>query len=419
MQSSSVDITSDEFEAIKSSMCPPENPFLCTTKTDSMGLCRKDPKDCGDRHLKTDSDESDKSAKTKKTESNQFGYHTNNITDYCGSYNPEYMIEYDGGDSLPKSFKVLTWNIWGMNKRREHGDKFMLLSELMMLRMEEVVKQLVKEDPDVVMIQEMSFDALGMIKGFMRKYNLSDKYTGYGHNFSRFSPDKMEAGIGRDLENYVFSKYTPSKIKQFSLAGNLGYTTAITCVCFDDVCIVGTYLQAGSKNSPGQEEIWYHYSRCRLEQLKAINEIINEECADQTVILCGDFNMDLDGSKKEWPEVRGVKNMGVVDTWRAVYPDTKQHPGFTEDTDINHMRWNMKFMEKRYRYDGILLKNSKTKLIVTDSKMIGLESIPMADDMYREFLRVLSNKNSKHSPRSQTYHPSDHFGVMTTFSRSK
>lgn len=408
-----VDITSEEFEAIKAEICPPDKPFQCTTSTKSMGLCRKKPEDCRDRKIKYDSD---KTTVVDSSGANQYGYHTNNLTDFGGDFSEEYTVRYEKSDKLPKVFKVLTWNIWGMIKRKDSGAKYMLLSELMMLRMDKIVKEIAKRDPDVVILQEMSYESLGLIRGYMRQYGLLGKYHGYGENFTKYTPGNMESSIGRDLETYVFSKYVPEFITQYSLSGNLGYTTGVVFVSFGEVCVVGCYLQAGSKNSPGQESVWFHYARCRREQLEAIGQMITKTCPKSTVILCGDFNMHLDGNKKEWPEIKGIKELEVSDTWRIAYPDMDEYPGFTEDTSINHMRWNMKFMEKHYRYDGIFLKNSGILLSVDDCAMVGLQGFPMDDDMYKEFLRVLSNKSSRGEPRSQTYHPSDHFGIMTTFS---
>ena len=82
----SVDITSIDFDAIKSTKCPVDKPFMCTTKTDAMGLCRKSPQDCRDRNL--DHDLNSSTASELNKESNQFGYHTNNITDFADSANP-------------------------------------------------------------------------------------------------------------------------------------------------------------------------------------------------------------------------------------------------------------------------------------------------------------------------------------------
>lgn len=409
-----IDITSEEFEAIKATTCPPEKPYMCTTSTKSMGLCRKKLEECRDRNIKYATENIVSSSDSSGP--NQYGYHTNNLTDFGGDYSEEYTIRYEKSDKLPKMFKVLTWNIWGMIKRKDNGAKYMLLSELMILRMEKVVSEIAKSDPDIIIFQEMGYESLGLVRGFMRKFGLLSKYHGFGENFTKFTPGNMETSIGRDLETYVFSKYIPEFITQYTLSGNLGYTTGVVFVSFSGICVVGCYLQAGSKNSPGQENVWFHYARCRLEQLEAIGKMINETCPKSTVILCGDFNMHLDGHKKDWPEIKGIKDLGIADTWRIRYPDVDDYPGFTEDTTINHMRWNMKFMEKHYRYDGIFLKNKKTLLSVDECKIIGTHGYQMEQDMYEEFIRVLSNKNSQAEPRSQTYHPSDHFGILTTFS---
>ena len=360
-------------------------------------------------------------SKTKKTEDlvlpNQYGYHTKNLTDSCGVFTEEYTINYENYDNLPKKFKVLSWNIWGMIKRNGSGAKYMLLSELMILRIKKIVREIAKTDPDVILLQEMSYESLGIIRGFMRKFGLLNKYQGYCENFIKFSPGNIETSINRDLETYVFSKYVPKYITQYSLSGNLGYSTSVVFVSFGEICIIGCYLQAGSKHSPGQESVWFHYARCRYEQLGAIDRMIKTTCPKSTIILCGDFNMHLDGNLIDWPETKGLYILDMVDTWRSKYPSVTEYPGFTEDTTINHMRWNMKFMEKHYRYDGIFLKNKKIPLRIIDCKMIGLRGYPMDDDMFKEFLRVLSNNDSKAKPRSHTYHPSDHFGIITYFSR--
>jgi exonuclease III len=356
--------------------------------------------------------------KNSTKQSNQYGYHTNNLTDYCGDFVKEYQINYDDPDHLPKKFKVLTWNIWGMIKRT-NGEKYMLLNELMIMRMKKVVKEIIDNDPDVIIFQEVGYEALGMIRSFMRHYGILSHYKGFGQNFINYSPDTIEKEIKRDLEIYVFSKYTPKHIIQYTLHGNLGYTTGVIILNFEEINIMGCYLQAGSKKSPGQSDVWFHYARCRQEQLEAIGNIINKECSDSLVILCGDFNMHLDGSESsmddEWPELKTIKKLKLIDTWRLKYTDKEKYPGYTEDTSINHMRWNMKFMEKHYRYDGIFV-NNQIRLHIMDSILVGLKSYPMDDDMFDQFMKTLGNKSldgEKH--RTKTYHPSDHFGVMTSF----
>lgn len=346
---------------------------------------------------------------------NQYGYRSDFFGTKCDTSKLEFKIVYENPQKLPKIFKVLTWNVWGMNKQSECGDKYMLLSELMLFRMEKIVGVIEKEQPDVIVFQEMSYESLGMIKSFMRKNGLLKVFAGYGENFSKFSPDNFLKGVNRDLDIYVFSKYVPKFITQYSQPGNLGYTNPITIISFDEMYVLGCHLQAGSKYSHGQKKVWKEYARCRSEQLIGIGDIIKKECSDRTVILCGDFNMNLDGNEDEWPEVKKLNELKLIDSWRVIYPKTDKSQGFTEDTKINHMRWNMKFIEKQFRYDGILFND--TKLTPIKTSLVGTESVEMNNDMFVEFMRVLGNKSIIEKTRSNTYHPSDHFGVMTTFSQ--
>jgi hypothetical protein len=356
--------------------------------------------------------------KREYSEPNQFGYHTNNLEDYCGIHEEEFRIEPSKPQSLPKVFKVLTWNIWGLNKRDHSGEKYLFLSELMMLRMEKIVSIIVEADPDIIIFQEMSYESLGMIKGFMRQSGI--KYNIYCENFSKYNPEKFDKVINRDLDTCVFSKYVPSFITQHKIPGNLGYWLPVTFVSFGEICIVGCHLQAGSKHSPGQEKVWHHYSRCRTEQLFAIKHAISTICPDKTIIMCGDFNMHLDGNKSSWPEIKWIADFKVIDTWRCLYPKKAVARGFTEDTDVNHMRWHMKFIKKKFRYDGFFLKNSLSPhalLVPISATLIGTEGYLMDDDMFDNFLKVMGNTSKESETLSKSYHPSDHFGVMTTFSR--
>jgi exonuclease III len=361
---------------------------------------------------------------------NQFGYHTRNLEDICDSFEEEYTIRLSNTEKIPSVFKVLTWNIWGMNKRHNkekekakekgNGEKYILINELMVLRMKKVVKIINEKDPDVILLQEMTYESLGIFKGFMRLFGLTKKYKEYCYNFYQYGPDTLEQKINRDMETYVLSKYTPNTISQYTIPGNLGYSTGAVVISFDNLNIVGCHLQAGSKYSPGQEAYHHYYSKCRSQQLSAINSIIEKFCPNKTVILCGDFNMDLDGDIDEWPETEEVKKLKMTDSWRNIYNDKEEHPGFTEDTKINHMRWNIKFIEKQFRYDAILFKNVCTNIIPIETTLVGTKGYILDDVFFEEFSRIMSSKKttSDYKLRSTSYHPSDHFGVMTTFAIS-
>ncbi len=75
----------------------------------------------------------------------------------------------------------------------------------------------------------------------------------------------------------------------------------------------------------------------------------------------------------------------IVDVWPALRP---QDDGFTEDTTINLMRYDMKNKHRHVRFDRILLKGRHWAAI--EIELLGTEPIS------RELPRVF---------------PSDHFGV--------
>lgn len=359
----------------------------------------------------------------KVNQTNQYGYTSDHLEKFCGTYKEEYTIELETNEKtgkLPKSLKIMSFNIWGMIKQHYSGEKYQLVFELMMLRMKKIVNIIITEDPDIVMLQEMSHESLGMINNFLRQKKATKKYKGFGHNFSIIKPGEMEEKLGRDLDTYVLTKYEPNFITQYCIPGNLGYTTGLIMLSFNEICVMGCHLQAGSKYSPGQDKVYHHYSRCRSEQLEAISKIINNKISKESIILCGDFNMDLDGDKKEWPEIEMFNDLKMIDSWRCVYPDKKVQPGLTEDTHINHMRWNMKFIEKQFRYDGIMFKSISKKITPISSVLVGTKGFKMDDDLFDVFMKTMSSINDLSGDhikiRSQTYHPSDHFGVMTTFS---
>ena len=73
------------------------------------------------------------------------------------------------------------------------------------------------------------------------------------------------------------------------------------------------------------------------------------------------------------------------DVWPALRPD---EDGFTEDTSINLMRYDMKDKHRHVRFDRVLLKGRQWA--AADIELLGTE--PIAAELPRVF-------------------PSDHFGV--------
>ena len=60
----------------------------------------------------------------------------------------------------------------------------------------------------------------------------------------------------------------------FGVEGNLSYNNSMLMIEFDDFIVFNVYLQAGTKNSPGQQNLWFNYSRCRYHEYLSIQNYI-------------------------------------------------------------------------------------------------------------------------------------------------
>ncbi|BBY29051.1 hypothetical protein GCM10023114_10850 [Mycolicibacterium sediminis] len=114
--------------------------------------------------------------------------------------------------------------------------------------------------------------------------------------------------------------------------------------------------------------------RLRARQLRRIFGLLRP--APDAVIL-GDFNM------------RNAEDRRIVAPYRDVWPSLHpKEPGYTEDTTINHMRYDMKDKHRHVRFDRVLVKGGAWS--ATEIDLLGTE--PVSPDLPRVF-------------------PSDHFGI--------
>jgi endonuclease/exonuclease/phosphatase family metal-dependent hydrolase len=182
---------------------------------------------------------------------------------------------------------------------------------------------------------------------------------------------------------------------------------------FDNLIIFNVYLQAGTRNSPGQKDLWFNYSRCRYNEYLAIGRYLKDNKINKPIVVLGDFNTNLNGTIDEWPELKAFKQLNLQDSWLEKYDN---NGGFTEDTSINLMRWNVKFEEKIYRIDGIFY--TKDKLKTSNIKILGNIPIDIDKDMQQKFkdIRIpeIPKKDElirKNGDQIQLW-PSDHFAVL-------
>lgn len=395
----------------KSDQCPDNAPILCGRTSVARGLCVDKPNHCRQRSKTL---RKIPTPRVKNEKGAHFGYTEGDLGRSC--YFPKdslvlnYYQKYYDGEPVPENFSCLTYNMWGLAK----DDKLKNLFTMRQSILEETVKD---TNADIICLQEMSTFAYDKLKDFIKTYKFQSE--------APFTATVKERNRG--LEVYLLSKYKPSSVAIYGLKGVLGYDNSLMIVEYPNLVIFNIYNQAGSKYSPGQEHKWIHYSRCRYDILKTMYDIFLEKYTKRNCIICGDFNFDLDGIKTDWPEktmLQKFMRSRFVDTFRTLYPDVKKYPGYTEDTKINFMRYNQKLIEKQVRYDAILYRSVNNSSVISTSKLIGLKERCLTKEESEWFMQNMAGSKDKADLRtckthdnSLSIHPSDHFGVLTKFSK--
>jgi tyrosyl-DNA phosphodiesterase 2 len=239
----------------------------------------------------------------------------------------------------PAELTLVTYNVWNDSKHAE--ERYLAIAQLLSPR-----------TPDVMVFQEITPDALEV---FMSQEWIRDGYS-------------RAAVIGGDAGNYGMlmlsrlpisrATYTrlPTRQARGFLQAELAVNGARMVVC----CI---HLDSGKSS-------W----RLRGWQLRRIFGALR---TTEDAVVLGDFNMrDAENSRIASP---------YCDVWPALRPGEE---GFTEDTSVNLMRYDMKDKHRHVRFDRILLKGRRWT--AKDIELLGKE--PIAAELPRVF-------------------PSDHFGV--------
>jgi exonuclease III len=388
--------------------CPEQSPVFCEKNTISRGLCVPKEEDC---HIRSNSfrnipilEVNPLSARYGYKDSPELGRHcydSNRTIEY------NYINEYEDADVIPPEFSCLTYNVWGIAR----DERYRKLFNLRLPLLEKTINDL---DGDILCLQEISRFAFDKLQSVINKYKFVSEI---------FYDDVIHQERKRSVDVLVLSKYNPSSVHTFGLRGVLGYTNALIAIKYPNLLVFNLHNQAGSKSSPGQQDKWLHYSRCRYDILESIRDLIDSNFADmknEQIIICGDFNFNLDGSLDDWPEVEmlnQLKSDGFIDTYRYVNSD----PGYTEDTKLNKMRWNQKLIEKIYRYDAVLYRGP---LQVRSSELVGLLEGCLSKRQSQWFIDNLSDAKGGREGELErgednciVINPSDHFGVLTKFFR--
>jgi tyrosyl-DNA phosphodiesterase 2 len=234
---------------------------------------------------------------------------------------------------------ITTYNIWNADSHAE--DRYRAVAQLLSQR-----------DPDVMVFQEVTSVALDIL---LAQPWIRDGYA-------------RVAVVGGDAGNYgmlMLSRVALSAVTYTRLPTrqSRGFLRAELALAGAPVVVCDVHLDSGSASS-----------RIRGWQLRRIFGALRP--AENAVIL-GDFNM------------RDAENSRIGDPYRDVWPALRpDDDGFTEDTSINLMRYDMKDKHRHVRFDRVLVKGSAW--VPESIELLGME--PLSVDLPRVF-------------------PSDHFGV--------
>jgi endonuclease/exonuclease/phosphatase family metal-dependent hydrolase len=251
-----------------------------------------------------------------------------------------------GGGADRDEVTLATYNIWFDDHFAT--ERFGAIADL-----------LAAKRPDVMVFQEVTPEAVELFLGqqWIREAYLS------------------AAVVGGAVGNYGMLMLSRLPIGEVTYA-RLPSRTGRGCLQAT-LTVSGRTIEACSVHLDSGRKSWWR----RAWQLRAVFRALRDA---ENVVVLGDFNM-RDDENRRIPAA-------YCDVWPAIRPD---NDGFTEDTSINAMRYDMKNKSRQVRFDRVLLKgNGWTP---TDIELLGTE--PVSDKHPRVF-------------------PSDHFGVFCRIRRA-
>jgi tyrosyl-DNA phosphodiesterase 2 len=245
----------------------------------------------------------------------------------------------DAGGVLSDRLTLTTFNVWFDSYFAD--ERYRAIAHL-----------LFREMPDIMVFQEITPAALNI---FLAEPWIREQY-------------RRAAVVGDSVSNYgmlMLSRLPTAKVTYARLPTRLsrGFLRAEFVINGKPLVVCSVHLDSGKRRA-----------RLRGRQLRRIFRALRS--ADDAIVL-GDFNM------------RDAENTRIVPPYCDVWPTLRPHDhGFTEDTTINHMRYDSKNKHRHVRFDRVLLKGPAWAAETID--LLGTDPI------------------SRAHPR---VFPSDHFGV--------
>ena len=263
---------------------------------------------------------------------------------FDGSTN-RWMDVDAAGDVDRDELIVATYNIWFNDSFADQ-------------RYQAIADLLSRDKPDIIVFQEVTPAALTV---FLAQSWVREHY-------------RRAAVTGADVGNYgmlMLSRLPINRVTYTRLPTQLarGFLQAEFTINGRRQVVCAVHLESGK-----------HASGLRARQLRTVFRTLRG--ADDAVVL-GDFNMR--------DSENDLIDSAYCDLWPTLRPGES---GFTEDTSINLMRYDMKSKHRHVRFDRVLLNG--TGWLGSSIDLLGTK--PISDGLPRVF-------------------PSDHFGVLCRLRR--
>ncbi|MCS5709141.1 endonuclease/exonuclease/phosphatase family protein [Candidatus Berkiella cookevillensis] len=260
----------------------------------------------------------------------------------------------------PEQLKVLSYNLWGAPQ--DAKNPYFQFKQ----RSQAVLKLISTIDADVICLQEVSRDWADKL--------LADPFIRKNFYSTDFNTDRVHSYFG--LSQITLSKFPIISATAYGLPGYEIYSLLNTQIQFgtQTISVNNVHLHSGKE-----------HSSFRIAQLETIFNILTSQEQSDSTLIAGDFNF---GDNWDENSVLDSAPMPLTDIWKHLKDND---PGYTEDSHINIMRFNLKGCHKQERFDRILVQSNT--MDATDIKLIGQAPI---------------------DPDAQIW-PSDHFGLLARF----
>jgi tyrosyl-DNA phosphodiesterase 2 len=204
--------------------------------------------------------------------------------------------------------RVLTWNVYFGGHMFEE-------------RAEALVAELLRRRPEVIALQEATSELM------LRLGGLADA----GYECS----DEAGASLAYGYGVVLFARVPVRGFRFFDLPTEMG-RSLVTAELASGLTVATVHLESIDVTRPA-----------RLAQIAAIQDRLARK---DDVIWVGDMNF-----RPDEPE-QAALDRAWLDVWPALHPDD---PGYTVDTDLNAMRFQLKSTPTHKRIDRVFLRSAR------------------------------------------------------------